>query len=117
MTDCKTIEKCSLEVQHIWHTRHQELEPEVFDRFPRWMDLEPAQEDDQKDLNSLVASTLATLTPREEKILYLRYWHGLTRDKVGKIFELTSERIRQIETRSLRKMRHRSRSEALRPFA
>jgi RNA polymerase primary sigma factor len=60
------------------------------------------------------------LTPREEKILKLRF--GIdekgdhTLEEVGQSFDVTRERIRQIEAKALRKMRHPSRSRELRPF-
>ena len=63
---------------------------------------------------------LETLTPREEKVLRLRY--GLddgrirTLEEVGKIFNVTRERIRQIESKALRKLRHPSRSKQLKDF-
>ncbi len=63
---------------------------------------------------------LETLTPREEKVLRLRY--GLddgrirTLEEVGKIFNVTRERIRQIESKALRKLRHPSRTKQLKDF-
>ena len=63
---------------------------------------------------------LATLTPREEKILRLRFGigelKGYTLEEVGKDFSVTRERIRQIEAKALRKLRHPSRSKVLRSF-
>jgi RNA polymerase primary sigma factor len=63
---------------------------------------------------------LATLTPREQKILSMRFGIGEKRDhtleEVGQDFELTRERIRQIEAKALRKLRHPSRSKRLRGF-
>ena len=62
-------------------------------------------------------SVLATLTPREEKVLRLRFGieDGRTRtlEEVGKEFNVTRERIRQIEAKALRKLRHPSRSKKL----
>ncbi len=64
--------------------------------------------------------TLATLTPREERIIRLRFGIGVKRDhtleEVGKDFDLTRERIRQIEAKALAKLRHPSRSAQLRVF-
>jgi len=63
---------------------------------------------------------LATLTPREEKVLRMRFGIGeksdLTREEVGQDFEVTRERIRQIEAKALRKLRHPSRSKRLKSF-
>ena len=66
------------------------------------------------------ASVLKTLTPREEKVIKMRF--GLddgsehTLEEVGGFFAVTRERIRQIEAKALRKLRHPSRSRKLRPF-
>ena len=67
-----------------------------------------------------LADVLKTLTPREEKVLRLRF--GLedgrprTLEEVGKEFNVTRERIRQIEAKALRKLRHPSRSKKLKDF-
>lgn len=71
-------------------------------------------------LREQMADVLRTLTPREEKVLRLRY--GLedgklhTLEEVGEEFEVTRERIRQIEAKALRKLRHPSRSKILKDF-
>ena len=71
-------------------------------------------------LREQLAGVLKTLTPREEKVLCLRY--GLTDGKmhtleeVGEEFDVTRERIRQIEAKALRKLRHPSRSKILKDF-
>ncbi len=71
-------------------------------------------------LREQLAGVLKTLTPREEKVLCLRY--GLidgkmhTLEEVGDAFEVTRERIRQIEAKALRKLRHPSRSKILKDF-
>src|SRR5690606_19091559 len=63
---------------------------------------------------------LNTLTPREAKVLRMRFGIGMNTDhtleEVGKQFDVTRERIRQIEAKALRKLRHPSRSEHLRSF-
>src|SRR5207248_836189 len=63
---------------------------------------------------------LATLTPREEKVLRMRFGIGEksdhTLEEVGQDFEVTRERIRQIEAKALRKLRHPTRSKRLRSF-
>ena len=63
---------------------------------------------------------LATLTPREEKVLRMRFGIGEksdhTLEEVGQDFDVTRERIRQIEAKALRKLRHPSRSKKLRSF-
>ena len=71
-------------------------------------------------LQSHLEEVLRTLTPREEKVLRLRFGleDGKTRtlEDVGKEFNVTRERIRQIEAKALRKLRHPSRSKRLRDF-
>ena len=74
----------------------------------------------QKQLKDKMFEVLKTLTPREEQVLMMRF--GLddgnpkTLEAVGKEFEVTRERIRQIEAKALRKLRHPSRSRKLEPF-
>ncbi len=71
-------------------------------------------------LTKELKSTLATLTPREEKVLRLRYGiddgRARTLEEVGKAFNVTRERIRQIESKALRKLRHPTRSKRLKDF-
>ena len=71
-------------------------------------------------LSEIVREILATLTPREAKVLMMRFGIGMNTDhtleEVGKQFDVTRERIRQIEAKALRKLRHPSRSERLRSF-
>ncbi len=71
-------------------------------------------------LKEQLMEVLATLTPREEKVLRLRFGleDGRTRtlEEVGKEFNVTRERIRQIEAKALRKLRHPSRSKKLKDF-
>ena len=71
-------------------------------------------------LEEQTRKVLATLTPREEKVLRMRFGIGEksdhTLEEVGQDFEVTRERIRQIEAKALRKLRHPSRSERLRSF-
>ena len=71
-------------------------------------------------LREQLCNILHTLTPREEKVLRLRFGieDGRTRtlEEVGKEFNVTRERIRQIEAKALRKLRHPSRSKKLKDF-
>jgi len=71
-------------------------------------------------LTEATAKLLATLTPREEQVLRLRFGIGQdtdhTLEEVGQDFEVTRERIRQIEAKALRKLRHPSRSKRLQAF-
>ena len=81
---------------------------------------EPSEAASFSLLKEQLMSVLATLTPREEKVLRLRFGieDGRTRtlEEVGKEFNVTRERIRQIEAKALRKLRHPSRSKKLRDF-
>ena len=80
----------------------------------------PAEAASHTLLKEQLASVLGSLTPREEKVLRLRF--GLedgrprTLEEVGKEFNVTRERIRQIEAKALRKLRHPSRSKRLKDF-
>ena len=63
---------------------------------------------------------MSTLTEREQKVLEMRFGlldgHSRTLEEVGKEFQVTRERIRQIESKALRKLRHPSRSKKLKDF-
>ena len=82
--------------------------------------LSPADAASISLLKEQLAEVLKTLTPREEKVLSLRFGledgHPRTLEEVGKEFNVTRERIRQIEAKALRKLRHPSRSKKLRDF-
>ena len=74
----------------------------------------------QSNLRETTTRVLASLTPREERILRMRFGIGMNTDhtleEVGQQFSLTRERIRQIEAKALRKLKHPSRSRVLRGF-
>ena len=74
-----------------------------------------------KRLQETIEAVLKTLTPREEAVLESRFGLGglqeKTLEEVGKQFEVTRERIRQIETKSIRKLRHPARARKLRQFS
>ena len=82
--------------------------------------MEPVEAASSTILREAFSEVLSSLTPREEKVLRLRY--GLdggrshTLEEVGREFNVTRERIRQIEAKALRKLRHPSRSKKLRDF-
>jgi len=81
---------------------------------------EPAEAASFTLLKEQLVEVLGTLTPREEKVLRLRFGiedgHTRTLEEVGKEFNVTRERIRQIEAKALRKLRHPSRSKKLKDF-
>jgi RNA polymerase primary sigma factor len=74
----------------------------------------------QSNLRETTTRVLASLTPREERVLRLRFGIGTdaaqTLEEVGQQFSVTRERIRQIEAKALRKLKHPSRSKILRSF-
>lgn len=80
----------------------------------------PADTVANNDLRERVREVLKTLTPREEKVLKMRFGIDVaseyTLEEVGKDFSVTRERIRQIEVKALRKLRHPSRSKKLQSF-
>ncbi|GFM35578.1 RNA polymerase sigma factor RpoD [Desulfovibrio psychrotolerans] len=80
----------------------------------------PSEEVVNTKLSEQIASVLADLTPREEQVLRKRFGIGEksdhTLEEVGKLFNVTRERIRQIEAKALRKLRHPVRSQTLRSY-
>ncbi len=82
--------------------------------------LEPVDAVAQADLRSVVEGMLNELTPREAGVLRMRFGidvgEGLTLDEVGKQYDLTRERVRQIESKALRKLKQPNRATKLRTF-
>jgi len=83
--------------------------------------LNPADAVVASNLREITDEVLATLTPREEKVIKMRFGLGVsgsehTLEEVGQHFAVTRERIRQIEAKALRKLRHPSRSRKLKAF-
>ncbi len=80
----------------------------------------PADAAIQSNLRETTTRVLASLTPREERVLRMRFGIGMNTDhtleEVGQQFSVTRERIRQIEAKALRKLKHPSRSRKLRSF-
>ncbi|HTH50508.1 MAG TPA: RNA polymerase sigma factor RpoD, partial [Pyrinomonadaceae bacterium] len=83
--------------------------------------MNPAESVTFSNLREITDEVLATLTPREEKVIKMRFGLGSTGsehtlEEVGQHFAVTRERIRQIEAKALRKLRHPSRSRRLKAF-
>lgn len=82
--------------------------------------LSPVESGEFEGLREITEEVLDSLTPRESKVLRMRFGIEMNTDhtleEVGKQFDVTRERIRQIEAKALRKLRHPSRSEKLRSF-
>ena len=74
----------------------------------------------ERDVRDETTGILNTLSPREEKVIRLRFGIGCDREhtleEIGQEFDVTRERIRQIEAKALRKLRHPSRSRKLKAF-
>jgi len=82
--------------------------------------LDPMDQAIKSNLNEATTKILSTLTPREERVLRMRFGVGMNTDhtleEVGLQFSVTRERIRQIEAKALRKLKHPSRSKQLKSF-
>ena len=82
--------------------------------------LAPLEQAIKSNLNEATTKILSTLTPREERVLRMRFGVGMNTDhtleEVGLQFSVTRERIRQIEAKALRKLKHPSRSKQLKSF-
>jgi len=102
--------KKSPEVYTIWRSRN--IEPEPCERFGLLSDYIGIIDDDM-DYASRFWCLLETLTRREALVLILRYEHGYTLEDTGAALEVTRERIRQIEAKAMRKLRHPSRMDTL----
>jgi RNA polymerase primary sigma factor len=80
----------------------------------------PAEAASHQLLKEQVQEVVSTLTPREQKVLILRFGledgRSRTLEEVGREFNVTRERIRQIEAKALRKLRHPSRSKKLKDY-
>jgi len=74
----------------------------------------------RQELKEVMSTVLSSLTPREERVLRLRFGINLNKDytleEVGKIINVNRERVRQIEAKALRKLKHPSRSNILKDF-
>ena len=82
--------------------------------------LAPLEQEIKSNLSEATTKILSTLTPREERVLRMRFGVGMNTDhtleEVGLQFSVTRERIRQIEAKALRKLKHPSRSKQLKSF-
>ena len=74
------------------------------------------QDFDKKDLEQVIGAALDTLDNKHRKILNLRYKEGLSLEEIAEKYDITKERVRQIESKALRILRHPSTSSLLKPF-
>ncbi|RME41005.1 MAG: sigma-70 family RNA polymerase sigma factor, partial [Caldilineae bacterium] len=102
------------------HPLHEEEEGEMADVIPDEKALPPAEEVYHRSLQEVLQDVLCTLNSREAKILQLRFGlhngRGMTRNEIGEKFGLNRERIRQLEVKALRRLRHPRRARYLRDF-
>ena len=116
----REIQKISQEPVSLETPIGEEEDSHLGDFIPDEDASEPSEAASFTLLKEQLVEVLSTLTPREEKVLKLRFGieDGRTRtlEEVGKEFNVTRERIRQIEAKALRKLRHPSRSKKLKDF-
>jgi len=101
------------ELRRLWYTRHDEPEQEEFISLPDWMPPRSSEPPQSRDLEVVVAYLLTTVTEREAFVIVRRFWFDDTLDEVGHLMQITRERVRQIEMKALRKLRHPSRATLL----
>jgi hypothetical protein len=101
------------EVGNLWRSRDDEPETQEFAKLPPWMHYEEIDIETRLDLQKAIPEALDTISPKERKIILLRFWFDMTLDECGDVFRVTRERIRQIEAHALRKLRHPMRSTVL----
>ena len=116
-----TLANASQELKSAYYThgyQHDEDMPEL--PCPPQEDencVDPEEEVYKKDVARLIEEALDDITPRQRKVLCLRFGIGVTQEytleEIGVVFDLTRERIRQIEGRAIRDIKHPSRSDKL----
>ena len=98
----------------------EEADSQLVDMIEDRNAIQPIDNTTTQLLKDQISKVLLTLTPREQKVLELRFGledgRSRTLEEVGLVFKVTRERIRQIEAKALRKMRHTSRSRKLRDY-
>jgi RNA polymerase primary sigma factor len=98
----------------------EEADSQLIDMIEDRNAIQPIDNTTTQLLKDQISEVLLTLTPREQKVLQLRFGledgRSRTLEEVGLVFKVTRERIRQIEAKALRKMRHTSRSHKLRDY-
>ncbi len=116
----QAVMKASLEPVSIDRPLGEDEDSTLSDFIPDDSAPSPAREAVQSMLKVQMTKVLSTLTRREEKVIRLRFGLGdgtpRTLEEVGTIFKVTRERVRQIEAKALRKLRHPSRSQKLKGY-
>ena len=95
----------------------EKYKKEPFESFETLQDTYEMPEVLDFEVKNAITQVLSTLTPREERVIRERFFNNKTLIEVGQSFNVGSERIRQIEAKALRKMKHPSRSEVLKKVA
>lgn len=94
-------------VKRLWHFRDDE--PPLCEPFGLRSDfIDNAEQERQAEIRSVVLALMECLTEREKTLIAYRYEHDMTLEECGRVFEVTRERIRQIENLAFRKMRRHS---------
>lgn len=101
----------------LWRSRHEEPESEEFDSLPGWMITDPMPQEDLADVKRIIAEFIDALTKREAIVIYMRFWGELTFEECAEKLGVTRERVRQIELKAMRKMRHPTLRAKLREYS
>ena len=105
-------------VGDLWRSRHQEPESEEFDSLPGWMIADPEPQEDLADLQRIIGEYMdGVLTKREMMVIRMRFWGELTFAECAENLGVTRERVRQIELKAIRKLRHPSITVVLRQYS
>ncbi len=114
------IQKIALDPISLENPVGEEEDSKIGDFIEDETSLSPAEAANRAMLKEQLLAVIDTLTPREQKVIRLRYGlddaHPRTLEEVGREFNVTRERIRQIEAKALRKLRHPNRSKKLKDF-
>jgi predicted DNA-binding protein (UPF0251 family) len=101
----------------LWRSRHEEPESEEFDGLPGWMITDPMPQEDLADVKRIIAEFIDALTKREMLMIRMRFWDELTLEESAVKMGVTRERVRQIEMKALRKLRHPALRAKLREYS
>lgn len=104
-------------VGDLWRSRHQEPDREEFDSLPNWMTADPISHEDLADVQRLIQGAIESLTKREALVIRMRFWGELTFAECAENLGVTRERVRQIELKAIRKLRHPSITVVLRQYS
>lgn len=102
------------EIRTLWYTRNDEPAKEEFCDLPEWMAQEVTDGHESRNLSAVMAYLLTTITKREALVLLRRFWIEETLEEAAIGMGVTRERIRQIECKAIRKLRHPCRADLIR---